>query len=171
MLNNLYGWTGKNPKKAQEIILDLSDMMRYSIYDGQKEQVTIQEESDYLKKYIALHQSRYSKSIDILFDESLKEPSTSITPLLLIILVENAFKHGVERLRSDAYVHIHLSSSKDQIDFSVENNFEFNSDKEAPGIGLNNLKRRLEIVYPKRHRLSLIYKEGIYRAHLSISPS
>ena len=101
MLNNLYGLIGKDPKKGQELILKLSDMMRYSIYEGEKDLVTLQEEVDYLKNYIELHKMRYHKKIDVSFNCQI-EDDYRVMPLLFIILLENAFKHGVERLRDEA---------------------------------------------------------------------
>ena len=166
MLNNLYGWIEKDSKKAQAMILDLSDMMRYSIYDGQKEQVTIQEEVDYLKKYISLHKSRYHKKIDVSFNTVIQDASYPVMPLLFIILLENAFKHGVENLRLGAYVNVNLVARKNQIRCSVENNFDPESEVVKTGIGLNNLRRRLELMYPKKHKLSLSKENDIYKAQL-----
>ena len=94
MLNNLYGLVGKDSKKAQELILKLSDMMRYSIYDGEKDTVLLSEEVTYLENYIELHKMRYHKTIDIQFNIDIKDDDYKINPLVFIILLENAFKHG-----------------------------------------------------------------------------
>ena len=94
MLNNLYGLVAKDPQKAQELILKLSDMMRYSIYEGEKESVTIEEEIIFLKNYIELHKMRYHKEINVDFDSDIDE-NLKIVPLLFIILLENAFKTGI----------------------------------------------------------------------------
>jgi len=169
MLNNLYGLVDKDSKKAQELILKLSDMMRYSIYDGQKETVLLSEEIDYLKNYIELHKMRYHKPIDVTFDINVKDEGYKIMPLLFIILLENAFKHGVENLRENAYVYIHLTSENNQVKFSIENNFDATQNNEQTGIGLKNLKRRLELVYPRRHDLSVSKQNDNYKAQLTIS--
>ena len=89
-------------------------------------------------------------------------------PLLFIILLENAFKHGVENLRENAYVHINLIGSENEIIFSIENNFDPDEIAEKEGIGLKNLKRRLELVYPKRHALSFSVTNDIYKAQLTL---
>lgn len=167
-LNNLYGWVERDPKKAQELILHLSDMMRYSIYDGQKKLVTLEEEVDYLKNYIELHRMRYLKEIAISFNIDLEEENTKVTPLLFIILLENAFKHGVENLREGAYVTIDISSKAGAIYFSIENNFDPTENKGPTGIGLKNLRRRLELIYPKKHELSLTTQDSVYQAQLTI---
>jgi two-component system, LytTR family, sensor histidine kinase AlgZ len=91
MLNNLYGWVAKDQKKAQELILKLSDMMRYSIYEGQKNFVTIGEEVTYLKNYIDLHTMRYHKKINVNFETTVEDDQLKIIPLLYIMLLENAF--------------------------------------------------------------------------------
>ncbi len=167
-LNNLYGLVGKDSKKAQELILKLSDMMRYSIYDGQKEKVALAQEIAYIKNYIELHKMRYYKSIDVVFNHQIANDEYNIMPLLFIILLENAFKHGVENLRENACVHINLRAENNEIFFDIENNFDAKVDTEEVGIGLKNLKRRLEIVYPKSYSLSFSKANAIYKAHLNI---
>ncbi|NJB69913.1 LytS/YehU family sensor histidine kinase [Saonia flava] len=167
-LNNLYGLVGKDAKKAQELILKLSEMMRYSIYEGDKETVLISEEVTYLENYIELHKMRYHKVIDIQFNIEMTDIDYEIMPLLFIILLENAFKHGVENLRENAYVHINLVTQNNEVNFEIENNFDATEDKHEEGIGLHNLKRRLELVYPKKHTLSLTKTNAIYNAKLNI---
>lgn len=168
MLNNLYGLVGKDAKKGQELILKLSDMMRYSIYEGEKDFVTLKEEVDYLKNYIELHKMRYHKKIDIKLNCQIEE-DYKVMPLLFIILLENAFKHGVERLRDSAFVNINMITINDEIQFTVENNFDISEDVENAGIGLKNLKRRLELVYPKRHKMSFSTVENVYKVQLTLN--
>jgi len=168
MLNNLYGLVGKDSKKAQELILKLSDMMRYSIYDGEKDTVLLSEEVTYLENYIELHKMRYHKTIDIQFNIDIKDDDYKINPLLFIILLENAFKHGVENLREHAFVRINLEANNNIVNFEIENNFETSEENHEAGIGLKNLKRRLEIVYPKKHTLIIYEANNIYNAKLNI---
>ena len=166
-LNNLYGLVGTDAKKAQDLILKLSDMMRYSIYEGEKDTVSLEEEVEYLKNYIDLHKMRYRKEIDIKFTTDISE-NHKVMPLLFIILLENAFKHGVENLRENAYVHINLKSENNQIFFDIENNFDPTIETEQVGIGLDNLNRRLELVYPKHYTLSFSKSDNVYKAQLNI---
>jgi len=168
MLNNLYGWVDKDPKVAQSLILKLSDMMRYSIYDGQKSFVTIREEVEYLQNYIELNRSRYNKRIDVQFDVQIDDPNTSVMPLLFIILLENAFKHGVENLRDNAFVHMNLSTQEDTVRFTIENSFDPSIQNKEKGIGIQNLERRLELVYPGKHELKFNTKDDVYSADLMI---
>jgi len=167
-LNNLYGLVGKDAKKAQELILKLSDMMRYSIYDGDKEKALLSEEISYLENYIELHRIRYHKTIDVQFTIEMNGNDYEVMPLLFIILLENAFKHGVENLRENAFVHIKLVANNNEISFEIENNFDPSENKQDEGIGLNNLKRRLELVYPKNHILIISKTDDIYNAKLNI---
>jgi len=167
-LNNLYGLVEKDSKKAQQLILKLSDLMRYSIYEGQKDKVTLEEEVDYLKNYVDLQKMRYHKQVDVTFNLHIQEEGCQVMPLLFIILLENAFKHGVEKLREDAYVHISLISSEEDIKFAIENNFDSNELPEEAGIGLKNLKRRLELVYPGKHTLSSSSANEVHKAQLSL---
>lgn len=167
-LNNLYGLIDDDQKKAKEMVLKLSDMMRYSIYDGQKERVTLEEELDYIKNYIDLHKARYHKEIDIKLQHHIQHEGAKVMPLLFIMLLENAFKHGVENLREDAYIHINLIVGEKEISFAIENNFEPSESPKEEGIGLKNLKRRLQLAYPKKHTLVHSALNNIYKAHLTL---
>lgn len=165
-LNNLYGLVAEDTNKAQAMILQLSDMMRYSIYDGQADRVTIMQEITYLKNYIALHKMRYHKEIDIQFTTAIQDKEVRVMPLLFILLVENAFKHGVEALHTDAYVAIHIQNTTTETLFSIENRYDAIQTAETSGIGLKNLKRRLALVYPKKHTLSFDIIDDLYKVQL-----
>ncbi len=165
-LNNLYGLVGTDTKKAQSLILKLSDMMRYSIYEGDKEYVTLAEEVDYLKLYIDLHTMRYHKTMDVTFDCDI-EGTIKVMPLLFLILLENAFKHGIENLRTEAYIHASLTTKGNFIYFEIENNFD-PLINETPGLGLKNLKRRLELGYAKAHQLVFDINKDVYKVKLTL---
>lgn len=167
-LNNLYALTIKNSKQAPEVILKLSDMMRYTIYEGEKETVKLQDEIEYLNNYIELHRIRYKKTVEITFNHNV-DTNTTITPLLYIILLENAFKHGIETLTENAFIHINLFEDDDFIHFHIENNFDPKEINESAGIGLKNLKRRLSLLYNQKHELVVNKSRDTYRATLKIS--
>ena len=168
MLNNLYGLVDKDSEKAKKLILKLSDMMRYSIYEGQKKYVTLQQEVDFINNYIELHKMRYHKSISVTIDVAIANENLKIMPLLFIILVENAFKHGVEILRNNAFVNIQITEKQNVVSLQIENNFDLDEQKEI-GIGLENLSRRLELAYPKKHELTNSIRNDIYTAKLSLN--
>jgi hypothetical protein len=167
-LNNLYALTVKNSEQAPDVILKLSDMMRYTIYEGEKETVAIADEIEYLNNYIELHKIRYKKTVEITFNHTI-DTSLTIAPLLYIILLENAFKHGIEKLTEKAYIHINLYEDDNFIYFIIENNFDPNEVTESNGIGLKNLKRRLSLLYNKRHELIVDKTNNTYKATLKIS--
>ena len=167
MLNNLYGLIDRDSEKAKQLVLKLSDMMRYSVYEGLKDTVSIQEEIDFIQNFISLHQMRYKKNIDISFKSNIENNDVNIVPLLFIILVENAFKHGVEVLRNDAFVTIAIKTIQNKVTFRIQNNFD-SEEKSVQGIGLENLKRRLELAYPKKHEYSTLIENEVSSATLSI---
>lgn len=170
-LNNLYGLVKQDAGQAQEMILQLSDLMSYGIYEGQKLRVSLEKEVDYLENFIRLHQQRYRKQVGVTFHKELGTATTEVMPLLFINLLENAFKHGVEKLRDNAYVHLDLLADAKGVSFTIKNNFDPEEKPENPGIGLANLRRRLELVYPGQHRLELTEADGVFRAQLWLDTS
>ncbi|WP_241461407.1 sensor histidine kinase [Aquimarina macrocephali] len=166
-LNNLYGLTVEKSDSAPEVVLKLSDMMRYTIYEGKQDVVSLKDEIKYLENYIELHKIRYQKKVVITFDYTYDEDD-KIAPLLFIILLENAFKHGVERLTKDAYIHINLTAKDDIISFCIENNYEEPKETSQHGIGLDNLKDRLKLIYPKKHKLLIEKDKTVYKTTLEI---
>lgn len=166
-LNNLYGLVVEKSDQAPEVVLKLSDMMRYTIYEGKQDFVPLVDEVEYLENYIELHKIRYQQKVDIQFRKQL-EINPTIAPLLFIILLENAFKHGVESLREGAYVQLSLHAEANRVTFSIENNFRPKTSEQAGGIGLENLKKRLQHIYPDRHQFQIVQRASIYKVQLSI---
>ncbi|WP_091434269.1 sensor histidine kinase [Flavobacterium degerlachei] len=166
-LNNLYGLTVEKSDDAPNVVLKLSEMMRYTIYMGKEDLVPLKDEVDYLQNYIELHKIRYQKKVDIQFTYS-NISDYQITPLLYIIALENAFKHGVEKLTENAYIHIIISTDNGSILFEIENNFEKPDTKQNAGIGLHNLKQRLQLLYPKKYQLTIENRDSIFKLTLKI---
>jgi len=167
-LNNLYALTIKNSDKAPEVILKLSDMMRYTIYEGKKDLVPIKDEIEYLTNYIELHKIRYRNNVDIKFTHDINT-SLKVSPLLFIIFLENAFKHGLEKDHENGYIHMNLEESNGQIHFRIENNFNKDLQDQTNGIGLTNLKRRLDLTYPKNYEMNITTTNNVYAANLKIN--
>ena len=167
-LNNLYALSIKKSDEAPGVILKLSEMMRYTIYEGKKEWVALEDEIEYLNNYIELHKIRYKKTVDITFKQSV-DPNLKVAPLLYIILLENAFKHGVETLSENAYIHLKLSEKQDNIVFEIENNFDPLESNTKKGIGLENLERRLSLLYKNKHKLHVTNTNAVYKVSLNIS--
>ncbi|MFL0352622.1 sensor histidine kinase [Xanthomarina sp. GH4-25] len=167
-LNNLYSLIKKDADAAQDYVLKLSDLMRFTIYDSGKESVKLKDEIDYLINFIDLQTARYHKNIDINFDKSINNPDSSIAPLLFINLLENAFKHGVEKATENAFVHIKIIEDNSKISFTVKNNYDAEESSENSGIGLKNLKDRLNLLYPNKYQLCDNIEENSYSTTLEI---
>ncbi|WP_165688800.1 sensor histidine kinase [Flavobacterium sp. A45] len=166
-LNNLYGLIIEKSDDAPNVVLKLSEIMRYTIYMGKEDVVSLKDEIEYLKNYIELHKIRYQKRVDIAFSHS-PEIDYQIAPLLFIIPLENAFKHGVESLTEDAYIHIDIKTDTDIIYFDIENNFEPQGSRGTAGIGIQNLKQRLKLLYPNKHHMKIEVKDSVYKLELKI---
>ena len=115
-LNNLYGLVVEKSPQAPEVVLKLSDMMRYTIYEGKKETVKLSDEMNYLQSYIELHRLRYQKQVDIQFTKEIGK-DVMVAPLLFIILLENAFKHGVESLTEQAFIRLEVQADGSTVRF------------------------------------------------------
>ncbi|MDY0986612.1 histidine kinase [Flavobacterium sp. CFBP9031] len=165
-LNNLYGLIIEKSEDAPYVVLKLSEIMRYTIYMGKEDIIPLKDEIEYLRNYIELHKIRYQKKVDITFSHD-GQADYKIAPLLFIIPLENAFKHGVERLTEYAYIHINLKTYNNLICFDIENNFE-SRESQTPGIGLNNLRQRLKLLYPNKHQMKIDITDSIYKLHLKI---
>lgn len=167
-LNNLYSLIKKDADAAQDYVLKLSDLMRFTIYDSGKENVMLKDEVSYLINFIDLQTARYHKEIDLNFEKTIKNSDTSVAPLLFINLLENAFKHGVEKATDNAFVHIKLIEDDTKISFTVKNNYDIEDTSENEGIGLKNLKDRLNLIYPNSHKLCNTMEKNSYSTTLEI---
>ncbi|MDT0551726.1 sensor histidine kinase [Urechidicola vernalis] len=167
-LNNLYSLIKKDTDVAQDYVLKLSDLMRFTIYDSGKEKVQLKDEIQYLINYIELQTARYHKEIDVNFEKTIQNSETMVAPLLFIILLENAFKHGVEKATENAFVHIQLIEDDQKICFTAKNNFDSEESTTSNGIGLKNLKDRLDLLYPNCYKLDASSKENVYSTTLEI---
>ncbi|MEO1627230.1 MAG: sensor histidine kinase, partial [Bacteroidota bacterium] len=166
-LNNLYGLAMEKSDEAPRVILRLSDMMRYTIYKGKEETVSLKDEIDYLQNYIELHKIRYQKEVEVSFVHDVEE-HLQVAPLLFIIPLENAFKHGVEKMREGAFIHLQMHTRDDQLIFAIENSYEKAPSHQPRGIGLDNLQKRLQHSYPNRHELIIDQEESIYKFQLTL---
>ncbi len=167
-LNNLYGLAESKSDLAPQLILKLSDLMRFTIYEGKKERVFLRDEIAYLENYLAIQRIRIKmEKLELVFEKTIADDLVRVPPLMFIMLVENAIKHGVGSLTDGAFIHIHLRADADSVHFRVENNFEA-GDSHPPGIGLANLKRRLALLFPGKHQLETKVEDGVYRVTLDL---
>ncbi len=168
-LNNLYAMSLTQEKETPETILQLSELMRYVIYKGQEEEVPLNLEVKYLQDYLDLQKLRLHKHLDLQFTTDIADEDVLVPPLLFIILVENAFKHGIEPAGGDSFLHLHLSQKGKSIHFRCHNSQEEDSHAvETGGLGLPNLRRRLSVRFPNQHQLRLQSSDHDYLAELSL---
>ncbi|QIP14956.1 histidine kinase [Spirosoma aureum] len=169
-LNNLYAMSLQQSKQTPESILQLSELMRYVIYKGQESTVTIRDEVKYLDDYIQLQRIRLRKSLDFQFKQVITDDHQTIAPLLLIVFVENAFKHGIESADNETILHLELRCDSRQLYFRCENSVE-SAIETKEGIGLSNLKRRLALLYPSKHVLKTTIQDHTFTAELQLDLS
>ena len=149
-LNNLYSLTIDKSDKAPDLILKLSDLMKYFLYETGKEFQKLEREITHIKDYIEIEKLRYKDNLNISFNIDGEIKNKKIRPLLLIPLVENAFKHGARSCTVDCYIRINLKVEKSILNFRVENSMgkiEKKLKEQIGGIGLSNIKKRLELNY------------------------
>lgn len=167
-LNNLYALTLENSTVAPEVILKLSDLMRYTIYDGRAESVSLQQEITFIENYLELQRIRLHKKSSITFQHNVSCPTLAVPPLLFVIFLENAFKHGVETLRDNAIVDIEISENEGVVKFYALNNYDHEERKLTDGLGLENVKRRLKLLFGDQYKLDIVDQENTYRVYLSL---
>lgn len=158
-LNNIYSLAVDKSDHTETAILMLSQMMRYMLYETNAEKVALNQEIEYLENYLSLQKLRLSqkKNIEIKIDIQNNYPDLTVAPLLMIPLVENAFKHGLS-YQQDSFIHVLLSCASDQIFFSIHNSKPLDCSDANPyeistGIGLKNIRRRLDLLYPNQYEL------------------
>ncbi|GHG05052.1 hypothetical protein GCM10017161_38170 [Thalassotalea marina] len=173
-LNNLYGLAVEKSDQTEEVIYRLSQMMRFTIYDGRKHTVSVQDEIAYLENFIELNQLRHQHRLDIQFTQNITDAQQRIPPLLFINLLENAFKHGVDTLTEGQYIHFCFTTKPELIEFVIENNFDKSvleknkKQRTSGGIGLDNLKRRLVLLFPDKHKITTDVSSNTYKTTVSI---
>jgi two-component system, LytTR family, sensor kinase len=169
-LNNIYSLARDKSNLAPESILRLSKILRFMLYETSGSFIAIEHELKIMTDYIELEKLRYDASLKVNFNYNVEDMKQAVPPLLLIPLVENAFKHGVSETRSNPFIDIHLSIKSRQLMFIVKNSAE-----DAPGeiavkenIGLSNLKRQLQLLY-SNYDLSLQQTNFVFTATLKIN--
>jgi LytS/YehU family sensor histidine kinase len=173
-MNNFYGLAVENSKKLPDLMIRLSDLLRYSLYETKQAKVPLKDELSYLKNYVELEKIRLESNLDIKFNVNVDNPEKyQIAPLLFIVFIENAFKHARNIMNEPVLISINLSVSEDGIlNLAVKNNFNANAKNDfvtEKGIGLENAKKRLNVIYPnENHLLRIDHNERFYNVDLTI---
>jgi two-component system, LytTR family, sensor kinase len=169
-LNNVYSLSHLNSKKTPEMILKLSDMLRFMLYDSEDKKVPIGKEIDYIKHFIDFQKLKIEGEPRIAIDIEQSDLTVMIEPMLLIPFIENAFKHSkIEDVRN-SWLSIDLKTTSSTIHFKVRNSLPASSIKvdNIGGIGLENVRKRLQFLYPKRHRLEILCSDNSFNVDLTI---
>jgi sensor histidine kinase YesM len=167
-LHNLYGLAMIAPKKAPDAILKLSDIMEYVIYDCRHDKVPVSKELRFINSYIELEKLRYDDTAKISLNVVGNSEGKQISPMLLIQFIENAFKHGLEEHKNNSYLKIIIAIDSDQLRYESVNSINGNHTSSYGGVGLTNVKKRLEIIYPSKHKLNIQSNSIEYKVQLTL---
>jgi two-component system LytT family sensor kinase len=157
-LNNLYAHAIEGSEKTPEIILELSDVLRYMLYDCKAEYVSLKKELEHLENFIRISELQIGERGKVTFDAKTVGGDFRIAPLILIVFVENAFKHSTSSQSDQIHIEVSLDvSASGRLQFHCQNSFREDSNVEelSKGIGLANVRKRLELLYPGKHELKV----------------
>jgi len=172
-LNSLYALTLKKSDQAPEIVLKLSEMMRYMLYECNEKEVFLSKEINYMQNYLELEKLRHGNKMMIEFKVEGNIEKQKIAPLILIPFIENSFKHGINNQISQGFVNLNLWVDGTDLMMNVENSKSPSlpkiAEKRSGGIGLINVKRRMDIIYPNRHNLEIKESPNTYAVELQLN--
>jgi two-component system, LytTR family, sensor kinase len=179
IMNSIVAMSRVKPELVEPTLIQLSQLMRYMLYESDENKVPIDKEIEYLESYIALQKMRFGKSLNIEIKKQILDKNAvytegslfSIEPMLLIPFVENAFKHGVGMIR-EPMIKIQIFMQDNQLIFNVLNKFNKDTEEQKDfdsGIGLKNVSRRLELVYGKEHSLKTVAENDLFVVNLKIN--
>ena len=171
-LNNLYGLVLSGSEKAPGIVLKISSLLDYMLYQSIKPFVGLDEEVRYIKDYIDLEKLRYG-NLQIKLSENGNFKNHTIAPMILLPFVENAFKHGISKDVDNLWLEIRIDLDKDVLRFYIKNPRHPDQDIDktgyTDGIGLKNVQKRLDIIYPERHELKIQQEQDTFTIHLKVN--
>jgi two-component system, LytTR family, sensor kinase len=169
-LNSLYALTLVKSDKAPELVLKLSEILRYILYEAREKFVSLDKEINYLRSYLELEKIRYGDRLDVDFEIIGDTTKRKIAPMLFLTFLENSFKHGISNSTSDGYVKIVMEIKSNSLAFSISNSKPSKQSEKTfkGGIGLENTKKRLNILYPDKFKLETQDSENNYRVNLNL---
>ncbi len=164
-LNTIYGFALKKSEDTPEIILKLSSLLDYILYQTNKQEVSLIEELKHIEDYIDLERIRFKDTLSIIFTKEIETQVVKVAPMLLLPFVENAFKHGTI-INGFLNVIMDISVSETELNFKIKNTFTPNESRD--GLGLKNIKERLELLYPENYDLKIDKTSDWYEVHLKL---
>lgn len=170
-LNNINSLIFINQQKTYETVIKLSELLRYMIYDTKAEKVFLKDEINAINNYVELQRIRLQDPDYISFQIDGLPNNIRIAPMLFIPFVENTFKHGKKDIKDRPGIRIIFEISKDKLVFKTQNHIKEKQDNQKGGVGIENAKRRLELIYPNSHILSISSEKGVFIVQLTIEIS
>ena len=172
-LNNIYSLALRKSDKAPEMVLKLSDMMRYVLYECNSGPVLVEREIQFVSNYIELERIRHGSHVSINYSLTGNPEESRIEPLLLIPIVENSFKHGINAQMEKGFVEVQLNVVNGKLEMEVINSVPLNGTSlhDKGGIGLDNVKKRLELIYPGKHTIHIESLPEMYKVDLTLNLS
>jgi LytS/YehU family sensor histidine kinase len=167
-LNNIYALARKKSDSTAEVVMRLSEMLRFMLYESDGQFISLSDEIKLVENYLELEMIRYNNRLSLSFNKQVDSDLYKITPLMLLPFVENAFKHGISETRFESFIYIDLSVKKGQLAFSVENTKDYSRENKKKNIGLINAKRQLELLY-KDYLLDVKENGSAFIVNLSIN--
>ena len=168
-LNNIYALARKKSDNTAEVVMKLSKLLRFMLYESKNDLITISEELKILDDYLELERIRYSERLTIIFNKAIDDEQQKIAPLLLLPFIENAFKHGASESRFDSFIHIDIRLQQGSLTFGIENTKENgNATEVVDNIGLGNVRRQLELMY-KEYDLTVENQNNLFRVQLVLN--
>ena len=171
-LNNMYGLSITQHEKIPALLLKLSDLLRYSVYDANKAYVPVKDELAYINNYIDFEKMRIGERLSLTTDfEDFSTMTAKIAPMLLIVFIENAFKHSKNSTNDHIFIHITLKTWSNRLLFTCVNSYSSGQSKamnEHSGFGLENAKKRLELLYSTEHHLVIEESDDTYKVMLQL---
>jgi two-component system, LytTR family, sensor kinase len=168
-LNNIYALARRKSDDTAEVVMKLSELLRFMLYESDSHFIPLSSEIKVLEDYLELEKMRYNKRLTVTFNRQIDGGSYEITPLLLLPFVENAFKHGVSETRFASFIHIDMKVQGGRLTFNIENSKDTDTSQVITNnIGMNNVKRQLELIY-KDYQLDVQNGDTIYKVTLIIN--
>ena len=168
-MTNLVALARQQSPLLETSLIKLSELLRYMLYDTSREKITIDDEIEQVKNYLSLQQLRFGEGVDIRLDIKNNAGGSFIEPMLLIPFIENAFKHGIGLVQRP-FIYIEIEIVEQKLFFMVSNNYnaENRSKDENSGIGLANVRNRLELLYPAKYQLLVTGENNVFKAQLNL---
>jgi two-component system, LytTR family, sensor kinase len=168
-LNTVYGYIDIGNRRARDMMVQFSDLLRYNLYEADVDMIELEKEVKYLKNYVALQKARSNDNMEVTLNVNYQNASVKIAPLIFMAFVENAFKHASRGDNVINSIIIGLNEEAGRIDFTCNNSYD-EAEPAPGGIGMNNAVRRLELLYKDRYQLDIKKELNIFQVHLTLTP-